>query len=294
MRLYGAEDPRVRRDRLLPNRVAALNPAVVRTPLMTLLAPHETALIVVGDIDASQVEAHVRSVLGELEPPPAAEASERAPAPSFPTPETRLVVHGTGAGPTAHIQLSERGPPLDHPDHPAFRVLARLAGGLFSSRLNLALREQRGDAYGVVSRVVDHDDHALLEISVAVQLSSAGDASAAIVEELARLSDPAQIGDNELSLARTVELADLRRMVDTPTGLGAALAMAFAARQSPEALGQTYSRVSELTPADIAATARRWVRPDKAPMVVVGHHLWLFTHPIRVPGGVGFVERIYD
>lgn len=47
--------------------------------------------------------------------------------------------------------------------------------------------------------------------------------------------------------------------------------------------------MAALDAAAVAAAARRWVRPEKAPMVIVGDYLWLFTHPVRVPGGVGFV-----
>ena len=81
--------------------------------------------------------------------------------------------------------------------------------------------------------------------------------------------------------------------MDTPAGLGQTLVTAFAARESPDTLRRTYARVASLTASDVASVARRWVRPEKAPMVVVGDATWLFTHPIRVPGGVGFVDRMY-
>lgn len=263
----------------------------VRRRLACFLRPSETLLVIVGDFETAEVERAVRERLTSITIPSApCGQPERAAAPSFPEPERRLQIFGTSDDPTATIRLVERGPPYDHDDHAAYRLFARLAGGMFSSRLNLLLRESRGDTYGVMTRVVDRVDHSLLEIMVTVPVAAAGDAATAIVEELARLSDASRIESSEMVIARSVSLARLAASIETPTGLGGALLRAYLAGDPPTSVLDTYARVEALSAEDVAAAATRWVRPEKAPMFIVGDYRWLISHPVRVPGGVGFIN----
>lgn len=290
-RLYGEDDGRVRRARIRSSTAERLDAARVRRRLACFVRPSETLLVIVGDVQTSAIEASVRERLGSITVPTApCGAPQRAAAPSFPEPERRLQIFGTGDDPNAVIRLIERGPPHDHEDYAPYRVFATLAGGMFSSRLNLLLRESRGDAYGVVTRVYDRVDHSLLEISVMVPVSSAGDTATAIVDELSRLRDASSIEESELSLARTVELARRAAAIETPSGLGSALVRAYLAGDPPSSILEEYARVEAMTAADIAAAGSRWIRPEKAPMVIVGDYRWLISHPVRVPGGVGFIN----
>lgn len=290
-RLYGEDDPRVARARVRPSTLARLDRGDVLRRLAQLLPPSKTALIIVGDVDPAQTEALVRARLGSAALRVAPTAVSRSAPPGFPQPTPRLMIFPTGEEPIASARLIERGPPRHHDDHAAFRLYVRLAGGMFSSRLNLILREQRGDTYGVMSRVVDRADHSLFEISVVVPVQAVGDAAASIVGELSRLCDADQITSEEMSLARTVELARLSASLDTAAGLGSALVGAHLAGEPPESILQTFRRVELATPADVAEVGCRWVRPDHAPMVVVGDWRWLISHPVRVPGGVAFINH---
>lgn len=125
-----------------------------------------------------------------------------------------------------------------------------------------------------------------------VPVAAAGYAAAAIVEELARLNDAPRIEASEMDVARTVELAGLAGALDTGTGIGVELVRAFLAGRPSESILENYARVEALTSADVASAATRWVRPEHAPMVIVGDYRWLFSHPVRVPGGVRFVNDL--
>jgi zinc protease len=290
-RLYGAQHSRARRMRMRSNVLERADIDALRQHLALMTVPSESSLVFVGDIDAAGLEATIRRNFASI-PARTVPARTVPAALEFPDPETRLRIFGTGReDPRSVIMLAERGPPIEHEDHPAFRLFARLAGGMFSSALNLRLRESRGEAYGVITTVSDHLDHSLLEMTLVVPVSAAPGAASAIVDELTRLSDASRIEAEELELARRVELAELTASLESSAGLGRALAGAFLARDTPSSVTEVYHRVAALDAGDIASVARRWVRPDKAPMVIVGDYLWLFTHPVRVPGGVGFVGR---
>lgn len=288
-RLYGEDHPRVRRMRMRSRAIERTDVESVHRHLARVLTPSESLLVVVGDVDAAALEAQIRERFAF----PSAGGQPRAqlpPTPSFPQPgATRLRIHPTRDQPNAIIRLVERGPAIHHADYPAFRLFARLAGGMFSSRLNLSLRESRGDTYGVMTSVYDRSDHSILDIMIVVPVAAAGHAASAIVEELRRLSTRTEIDDEELRIARSVELAELDASLETSAGLGRALVEAFLAHEPPTAIVESYARVAALDAASVASVAARWVRPDGAPMVIIGDGLWLFTHPVRVPGGVTIV-----
>ncbi|MEQ9076556.1 MAG: insulinase family protein [Sandaracinaceae bacterium] len=290
-RLYGPDDPRVLRTRIGPLALERLGDADVRQRLAELLPPSRTMVVLVGDLDPLRAEALVRQRLGPVRPRSVARALRPAPAPVFPAPSPRLMIYPTSDHPSASIYLLDRGPARHHRDHAAYRLYVRMAGGMFSSRLNLHLREQRGDTYGVIGQVHDRGDHALFQLGLVVPVEVAGDAASAIVRELDRLRDADRIGEEEMERARAVELARLSSTLDTAAGLGGALVGAHLAGQPPGAIVDTYHRVERATPAEVAEAGRRWIRPEHAPMQIIGDYLWLSTHPVRVPGRVSFIHE---
>jgi zinc protease len=288
-RLYGEHDPRVTSSRILAANVEPLTLARVRRRIAQFLRPGAIALIVVGDFDPERVEAAIRARWDGLAVAPSTTRSEPLSAPTFPTPSPRLRIYPTDDDPRSVVRMVERGPPRDHADHPAFCVLSRLAGGMFGAAINLRFREERGDTYGMGTRVIDEVDHTLLEMQMVVPVSSAGDAATAMVQELERLGDASRIEEGELARARTVELAGRAASLDSSWGTTSALAMSFLVDEPPESILETHARIASVTREDVAAVARRWLRPEHAPMVIVGSWSWMISHPVRVPGGIGII-----
>jgi len=102
--------------------------------------PDRCFAVVSGDFDAEEVRTKIAELTGELaivggrEPLVPVESSQLGPR------EARE----TFAIPTSRISLAWKSPALDHPDAPAFDVLAAVLGRGRSSRLHLALREKQG------------------------------------------------------------------------------------------------------------------------------------------------------
>lgn len=290
-RLYGDGDPRVSASRLLPASLERLTLHHVRRRLAQFFRPGATALIVVGDFDPQVLEARIRARWETITVPASAAPSATLAAPAFPTPEKRLRIYPIDDDPRAILRVVERGPPRDHEDYPAFCVLSRLAGGMFSARINLHLREQRGDTYGVSTRVLDEVDHTLLDVELVVPVGSVGDAASAVVAELERLSEASRIDAGELARARTVELARLAGELDSSRGTASSLARAFLAGAEPSGSSALplEARIARVSAEDVAAVARRWVRAEHAPMVIIGAWSWMISHPVHVPGGVEII-----
>ena len=63
----------------------------------------------------------------------------------------RVVIVNKPGAPQTQLRIAAIGPPRSTPDYPTLRVLNEVFGGLFSSRINLNLRERHGYTYGARS-----------------------------------------------------------------------------------------------------------------------------------------------
>ncbi len=101
--------------------------------------PDRSFAVISGDFDPQEALALITSLTGER-------TVEAGRDPLVPVDHAQLGprrARETFAIPTSRISLAWKSPALDHPDAPAFDVLAAILGRGRSSRLHLALRERR-------------------------------------------------------------------------------------------------------------------------------------------------------
>jgi zinc protease len=171
-----------------------------------------------------------------------------------------------------YLKLVERAPPLGHEDHAAFRILEQLLGGMFGARLNLALREERGISYGFHARYDASATEGELELVTAIDPDHAGPVADAILAELRRVrgEEGAGLEALELELAKTRARERLLVDLDTSAGLARTLAGYWLAERDPMEVSTVLARIDALDAEAVQAAARRWIRPDRAPLVAVG------------------------
>jgi zinc protease len=285
--LYGVEDPRARTwygDRDVFRR---LNRDVLLARHRALFAPADTALIVVGDVDIGEIQALAEQTLGAWQH--AAEPVTWMSAPAFPIPGARL--HGIPTFSTESvIELRERAPHASHQDRPGFEVLEALLGGMFSARINRVLREERGHTYGVAASTSYLRDHSYFRIQLAVPASATRSTVFALIDELRRVSDPAQIDPGELERARAHALGSARGSFRSRRGVAYTLATYFLRHDSFDALTARMERIAMIDREEVARIARTWLRPEAAPIVVHGDSRYLFFSMNGIPGGYEFVS----
>lgn len=249
--------------------------AVLRSASRQVLAEHhgrtwvpgESALVVAGDLDPERVREVVARAFGPWaagSPPAAAPPAE----PPSPFAEARLLAVASRSR-SADVVVMDRGPSRLSPDSVPFALLAGVLGGMFASRLNLALREERGSSYGV-SAVYDADRH-FGELAVVTHVSQdrVGEALLAIVAELARLRDEGP-AEEELETARALSLGRLAADFESSSGATMVLADLFAVGRRPENLAEEARAIGRTSAAEVREVAARWLRPSEAPIVVAG------------------------
>lgn len=113
-------------------------------------APQDTALVLAGDITEAEARKFGEKYFGEWSSN-GKSADLHLPAPPPPPTRRIVIVDKPGAPQTVLLAFGE-GPPRASKDYPVVNVMNGVLGGLFSSRINMNLREKNGYTYGGFSR----------------------------------------------------------------------------------------------------------------------------------------------
>ncbi len=176
-------------------------PVIRDTPVEDIAAfhaaryvPGSVVIAAAGSIDHDQIvelaEQTLRDGIGS--------APEIEPAPAEPAPTVRFQRKDTEQ---CHVCLGALGLPRGDDRRFASRVLDAIFGGLSSSRLFQAVREERGLAYSVYSFAGQYADTGQIGLYVGTRPDKVGDAMGVVADELAGLRERG-VSAEELERAR--------------------------------------------------------------------------------------------
>jgi len=230
-------------------------------------APSNAALAIVGDI--TEVDARK---LGEQYFGAWTNSGGQASIalPAMPSPPTRkiIIVDKPGAPQTALIAFG-RGIPRSTPEYAAVDVMNSVLGGLFSSRINMNLREKNGYTYGAFSQFEYYKDGGVFYSGAQVRTDVTAPAAKELFGELDRIrTDPPT--PDELKLAEDSELHSLPGEFETVDYTASLIADLFI-----YGLPSTYYKALptdylKLTPDAVEKTAIEYVHPENLIVVAVG------------------------
>jgi zinc protease len=110
--------------------------------------PNNAALVVAGDISMSELKALAEKAFGGWQKGTPAQPALSAPA----TTPARVVIVDKPGSPQTQLRVASIGAPRSSPDFRPMQVMNLALGGLFSSRINMNLREEHGYTYGASSQ----------------------------------------------------------------------------------------------------------------------------------------------
>jgi zinc protease len=110
--------------------------------------PNNAALVVAGDISMSELKALAEKAFGGWQKGTPAQPALGAPA----TTSARVVIVDKPGSPQTQLRVASIGAPRSSPDFRPMQVMNLALGGLFSSRINMNLREAHGYTYGASSQ----------------------------------------------------------------------------------------------------------------------------------------------
>lgn len=228
--------------------------------------PATGGLVVVGDVDADEIEAWVLDRLGGWAGgPPALEDFEVAPA----TRERRVWVVDRPGSVQSEIRVGHVGVERSHPDVYALSVLNTLLGGAFTSRLNLNLRERNGYTYGVRSRFALRSRPGSFEVSTAVGGDVTAPAVGEILAELGRLVQEGPSHD-EVVASRDYIAGVFPLRLESAGQVASRIVEQVVFGLSDDYHATYRDRIRAVGTDEAAEAGRRHVRPEEAQIVVVG------------------------
>ena len=227
--------------------------------------PGNAALVVSGDISRSELKALADAHFRDWKSAPVPQLSPGTPA----TTKARVVlVDQPGAGQTA-LRLTMLGAERKTPQFPALEVMNAAFGGLFTSRINQNLREDKGYTYGVYSGFRYDRTPGPFIIAGSVRANVTGASVSELLREAQAMADK-PLGAEELAGARNAQLLSLPNHFETNSDIGASLAEAFVFDLPLDYYRQLPERLEAVTAADVQAVARRYLDPQRLMVVAVG------------------------
>jgi predicted Zn-dependent peptidase len=230
-----------------------------------LTAPGAT-LVLVGDLEGVDVEALARLVF----------PGDKAASPPVTAPDVtlrgsgrRVVVVDRPGSVQSMLLVGHDGPKRRIEDYVAMTTMSLVLGGMFSSRLNLKLREEKGYAYGAFGGFDTRRDGGLFVARAAVQSDVTIPALADLVTEIERMHAHGVTAD-ELEAARAYRAGvfpiNFAGVMAVGSGLGDLVVHDFA----DDHFDRLRERVLDVRKDELDAAAATRLRPADLVTVVVG------------------------
>ena len=177
------------------------------------------------------------------------------------------------------IVAAQVAPPTSNPNEIAIRVMNDSLGGLFGSRLNMNLREDKHWSYGVRSILRDAQAQRPFYTVAPVQTDKTKEAMAEMDKEFRGMAGGHPIATDELTKLQANETLKLPGSRETLDELGQSI-VDIVQFGLPDDYYETYaSKVRALKTDDVNSAAKEVVHPDNLIWIVVGDRA-------KIEGGV--------
>lgn len=255
-RLAGGDEQSI--ERITRDRIVAYHGEYYR--------PNSTALMVVGDITVDDAVRHATRYFGDWAGT-APDVTEPLDVARFREPRVHVI--DKSDAPQSELRVGHVAVPRLHDDYFPLVVMNAILGGLFSSRLNLNLREVHAYTYGAHSAFDWRRAASPFEISTAVETAVTAAALQEIQIEFTRIRE-APVSDAELSLATDYLVGVFPVRFETTAEVAGGLANVEIFRLPSNYFDLYRERVRSVTAADVLRVAQRHLDPTRLQVVVVG------------------------
>ena len=227
--------------------------------------PNNAALVVSGNIPVNDLKALAESKFGAWK-------GSDLQVPQIGAPETTkakiIIVDRPGAQQTM-VRLLQLGVDRATPDYPALEVMNSELGGLFSSRINLNLREEHGYTYGASSSFVYRRSVGYFVAGGGIRTDATAPAVTEILKEIRRMIDT-PMKPEELSLAKDSQSRSLPGIFEASSGEAGALAEIFVYNLTRDYFSKLPEQLNAVTAEDAEAVAKKYLHPEQLILVCVG------------------------
>ena len=227
---------------------------------------NDMAIVIAGDIDDARAravtESLTRDAIGGGTAPFTLAAAPRR------TSRAISLVDRAGA-PQAELRVGHVAVSRAHPAYHELTVMNAVLGGLFSSRINLNLRERHGYTYGAFSGFDWRTGPGPWAVRTAVNTEACAPAVQEILSEIERIrSEP--VDQSELALAVDYLVGVFPLRFESTAAVASALAAQSIYGLADDFYDAYRSRIGSVSAEALRRVAREHLRPDDLQIVVVG------------------------
>lgn len=243
--------------------------------------PGHAIISVVGDVQPNEVRQMVERVLAPW--------SGGGSMPTFDYPQTPApkattiyLVDKPGAAQSS-FAIGLPGPARNTPDYFALEVLNTMLGGMFQSRLNANIREQKGYSYGVGSGFSYGKGPGPFEAGGDIVTAKTDSALIEFMKELRGIRGARPITDDELKTAEDNLVQGLPQDFSSVRSVNGSISDIFL-EDLPQDYYQHYAQnVRAVTKDDVTRVANKYIDVDHLAIVIVGDRKTI-EQPLKATG----------
>jgi zinc protease len=261
----------------------------LKTHYNTYFKPNISYLVITGDMSKSKAESLAKKYLGkwvkgEIK-------SNNYPMPRPPEKSQVTFVDKPGAVQSV-IQISypvELAPGTD--ENIRARLLGTILGGYFNSRVNANLREGHGWTYGARAGLRADELIGSFTAGASVRNAVTDSAVVELLKEMQRLRDE-KVSKEELQVVKNVLIGQFSRSLEEPGTVADFALTTTRLKLAPDYFEKYLTKLQGITPEEVQQAAKRYLRPDRAQILVVGNRAEVAERlkPISPTGTVNFVD----
>jgi zinc protease len=227
--------------------------------------PNNAALVVAGDISMDELRALAEKSFGSWHSGSPAQPALGEPA----TTAARVVVVDKPGSPQTQVRVASVGAPRSSPDFRPLQVMNLALGGLFSSRINMNLREQHGYTYGASSQFAFRRAAGPFQVASGVRTDVTGPAVTEIFKEVRGMVER-PVSDDELKKAKDSLSNSLPGAFESSANAVSNFSNVFIYDLGLDYYTRYAEQVNAVTPDQTLAVAKKYLNPGAMVVVAVG------------------------
>jgi zinc protease len=227
--------------------------------------PGNAALVVAGDLTEEELRGLAEKHLGQW----------RGPSSQFRLPDVqektgrRVVIVDKPGSPQTALRIGHVGIERSNPDYVPIDVMNTELGGLFTSRINLNLRERHGFTYGASSAFVFRRGPGPFMVATGVRTDVTAAALEEIFNEIERMRTTFPTPE-ELTTAKDSIARSLPGLFETTPQAASSIGQLFAYNLAPDYYRWLPGQIDSVTAEDVRRVAEKYVKPSQMVVVAVG------------------------
>jgi zinc protease len=230
--------------------------------------PGRALVTVVGDVDSHAVKATIERALAAWSKGGSKPTFSYPPVPVL-RPTAIYLADKAGAAQST-FAIGNPGPPRSTSDYYALEVMNAILGGMFQSRLNANIREQKGYSYGVSSYFAFGHGPGAFRAGGDIVSAKTDAALVEFMKELRGITGERPVSDDELQTAKDALIQRLPGAFASVQGINNAITSLWTQGLPDDYYQQYGNHIRAVTKGDVMRVAKQYIDLDHLAIVIVG------------------------